>query len=246
MNNKIFFDYINTLPTPKERQYYIILNLTRNKGPYYVLIKSHKNKIKNITLKDEIKPKFTHRKYEIFVSLIDYIKSNHGRVDDKVLFHLRSDCESKKDIDEFFYHLYKNPLAISDIIDILSRYHLIYKDNFFQDTLQFYQGSLGVTHNKTLTGNEVRYVIGCDQRKLLFTTINNLSSSDFQFFNIINSTLYKSILLKLRTYVTNNFIVNCDNKHNNKGKFILDPNKEEEVIKVEVYNNQIISIYNNE
>ncbi|QBB28637.1 hypothetical protein HgNV_032 [Homarus gammarus nudivirus] len=205
-----------------ERQYCVKLYLSRNIGPYYIPVT-----ISNTILRKHITPNnlplnFSHRKYEMIMTILEYMTKCGGVVDKKCILQLNTDF-SATDITELFYHLYKAPPTDKIVKDILYQYSQTFKDPFFE----------AITHSTS--GNVLDYIVECDKDKTKFITKGGLT------VGISKSIGHRKLLKLMREYVDNNFIVNNKIvKKKNLVTFVIEPSKEP--IQVELYNNFIISI----
>ncbi len=132
-------DYLKTIPYLKERQNCLKLYLCKTKGPFFVhptgsVRKLHSLKI-NHTHHLQPGEQLPHYKdkYTIFSVLLSYIQQRRGDIDSVVKFQLASDCQSRADLIEFTYHLFKSPPLDTFIYELLTDYATIFCDNHFDD-----------------------------------------------------------------------------------------------------------------
>lgn len=235
-----FLSHLQSINTVEERRCCLMMFLCKTEGPYLTPIKKTIRQFGSIRTR-QIKPKFSHCKYKIFITLLAHIQSKKGFVEPKVIHQLRSDCADQNELDEFTYHLYKTPLPNNLIVELISLYQKYYNDFYFLHVVTHLAGNALVKHQKSLKGNELHFVVSCNRTKdVFYTTADMLNWNNCKTVKVANSYRYRTILANLKRYVDTSFIVNNSNIKN-LGTFILGSDKIP--LRVEIYNNKIIEIH---
>lgn len=264
--------YLKTFDSSEERRCCMMIYLCRTVGPYFINISTNIKTFQNLKIKhpylneNQQLPQYNN-KYKIFTVLMSYIQQRRGVIDHIVKYQLASDCQNEYDLNEFTYHLYKEPPDDKFIIDLLSDYEEMFTDNFFQEQCKQIRSRINdnsgdfiilsncfqqmianknknyenITHPMSICNQYiVNFIYGCNKERNKFYVLDKLNDdlSKLKTITIANVLNHKDILNELQDYISDCFIVN--RKKSKVPFFILHPDLKP--IAVFVYNNFIIKI----
>lgn len=266
----LIFSRLRSTTSQTERRCYIRLCLCKTDGEYLIPLVTSLNLIRKLKVhhpylkKNQTLP-HSHNKYQIFCSLLQYVKHRKGQMNHVVRYQLLSDCQTQEDLNDFIYHISKLPPLEMNVCYLLADYAVEFDDQYFEpfrSRLYFKNESVprrlcsssdkrfNEKEQRELTLNpfssfntqyDLMHVVGCNSKMNVFYTSNY---RDKQWDNalpmkVANSIHRSNVTKELKAYIKGSFCVNS-RKGKNLPDFILPPHCTP--LKVQCYRNEIINL----